>query len=104
MIKIDKANATPLDLTIISSIQDCQTRNIKFNNITFDADTITDRVGTVFERRKKGKWQWSEDMMCFICSECKSGWKEQPTLMGKPLYEWCPVCGADMRGDADEVC
>lgn len=52
--------------------------------------------------RKKGKWRWSEDMMCFICSECESGWKEQPTLMGKPLYEWCPVCGADMRGGQDE--
>ena len=52
--------------------------------------------------RKKGKWQWSEDMMCFICSECKSGWKEQPTLMGKPLYEWCPVCGSYNGGDKDE--
>ncbi len=48
--------------------------------------------------RKKGKWRWSEDMMCFICSECESGWKEQPTLMGKPLYDWCPVCGAKMEG------
>lgn len=48
--------------------------------------------------RKKGKWQWSEEMGCFICSECKSGWKEQPTLMGKPLYDWCPVCGAMMEG------
>ena len=54
---------------------------------------------TIEPMRKKGKWRWSEDMMCFICSECESGWKEQPTLMGKPLYEWCSVCGADMRGE-----
>lgn len=50
---------------------------------------------------KKGKWQWSEEMKCFICSECESGWREQPTLMGKPLYDWCPVCGADMRGEQE---
>lgn len=53
--------------------------------------------------RKKGVWIWNDEMKCFLCSECEQGWREQPTLNGKPLFEWCPVCGADMRGEEHEA-
>ena len=46
---------------------------------------------------KRGKW--IDNGEAFICSECRSGYKEQPTLMGKPMFEFCPMCGAKM----DEV-
>lgn len=55
------------------------------------------------EERKRGKWIWDDEMGVFLCSSCKNGWKDQPTLMGKPLFEWCPVCGAMMsKGEDDE--
>lgn len=36
----------------------------------------------------------------FMCSRCK--WKEEvPTIMGEPIvWDYCPSCGAVMRGDA----
>lgn len=51
--------------------------------------------------RLKGKWIESETYG-FICSECGSGYKGQPTIMGKPIFEFCPICGADMRRKNDE--
>ena len=41
-----------------------------------------------------GKWEKHKGI--FICSRCLTGYKEQPTMMGKPLFEFCPVCGAKM--------
>lgn len=29
-----------------------------------------------------------------VCSECKT--------LGSPQWKWCPVCGADMRGEKNE--
>ena len=46
---------------------------------------------------KRGKW--IDNGEAFICSECRSGYKEQPTLMGKPMFEFCPMCGAKMEVD-----
>lgn len=52
---------------------------------------------------KKGKWihkpelGWGET---WICSEC--GEKTTSTIMGEPRYEWCPMCGADMRQEGEE--
>lgn len=51
--------------------------------------------------RPQGKW-FKDDEGTFICSACGSGYKDQPTLMGKPLFEWCPLCGARMKGADDE--
>ncbi len=45
---------------------------------------------------KTGEWQ--QDLYgTYLCSECGSGFKEQPTLMGKPMFLWCPLCGANME-------
>lgn len=35
----------------------------------------------------------------FMCSRCK-GKEKVPTIMGEPIVlDYCPNCGADMRGD-----
>lgn len=35
----------------------------------------------------------------FMCSRCKVK-EEVPTIMGEPIvWDYCPNCGADMRGD-----
>ena len=36
-----------------------------------------------------------------VCSNCKFGWDSQPELDGKPLFKYCPNCGAKMDGDVD---
>ena len=51
--------------------------------------------------RPQGEW-FKDDDGTFICSACGSGYKDQPTLMGKPLFKWCPLCGAKMKGADDE--
>lgn len=47
-----------------------------------------------------GRWEWNGE--AFVCSACGSGYKGQPTMMGKPMFEFCPVCGADMRKDGGD--
>ena len=48
---------------------------------------------------RHGRWEW--DGEAFVCSACGSGYKGQPTMMGKPMFEFCPVCGADMTKDGE---
>jgi len=51
--------------------------------------------------RPQGEW-FKDDEGTFICSACGSGYKDQPTLMGKPMFKWCPLCGARMKGASDD--
>ena len=51
--------------------------------------------------RPQGEW-FKDDEGTFICSACGSGYKDQPTLMGKPMFKWCPICGCRMKGTDDE--
>lgn len=44
---------------------------------------------------RHGKWVES-DTDGFVCSECHSGYRDQPTCMGRPMFEYCPICGAKM--------
>lgn len=46
--------------------------------------------------RKTGRWIES-DTDGFVCSECRNGYRNQPTMMGKPMFEYCPVCGSKME-------
>ena len=51
---------------------------------------------------KRGKWiyhpeiGWGETWLCDQCGE-----KTTSTVMGKPRDNFCPNCGADMRGEHD---
>lgn len=49
---------------------------------------------------RHGKWIF-EGLIGFVCSECKEGYRDQPTLMGKPMFDYCPICGAKMDGGED---
>ena len=51
--------------------------------------------------RPQGEW-FKDDEGTFICSACGSGYKDQPTIMGKPIFKWCPLCGARMKGADDD--
>ena len=53
------------------------------------------------EARMRGRWIES-DTDGFVCSVCRNGYKTQPTIMGKPMFEFCPCCGAKMDGGDTE--
>ena len=101
MIKI-KGEGTSLDWQIINSIKDVSAKNIEFKNITFECQTITDASGNLFEKREKGKWigvgQRQKDGYVWMkCSKCGNEDIDSPTTR----TNFCPNCGADMRGDQD---
>lgn len=54
------------------------------------------------QERKKGKWiyhpeiGWGDTWLCDQCGE-----KTTSTVMGKPRANYCPMCGADVRGKQD---
>ena len=55
------------------------------------------------EQPKTGKWISADAIFGgepFYCSEC--GENTRDTVMGKPRWNFCPNCGADMRGEQDE--
>ena len=37
-----------------------------------------------------------------VCSNCKFGWDSQPELDGKPLFKYCPDCGAKMDEEVND--
>ena len=52
------------------------------------------------EERKTGRWL-KDGENDFLCSVCNNGYKDQPTCMGKPMFMFCPCCGAFMKGGAE---
>ena len=53
--------------------------------------------------RKKGRWISADAIfggVPFYCSEC--GENTLDTVMGKPRWNFCPNCGAEMRGEENE--
>ena len=46
---------------------------------------------------KQGEWYYSCDKG-WECNQCHETVKDMPTCMRKALYNFCPNCGADMRG------
>ena len=50
-------------------------------------------------KRKSGKWVKNKtESVLWYCSECDYGYYES-TLIADTLYNFCPNCGADMRGE-----
>ena len=51
-----------------------------------------------FVKRKTGKWipdNTNMYEMRFVCSSCKES-QVVPTIFYKPIWGWCPNCGASM--------
>lgn len=55
--------------------------------------------------RPQGEWipntkigGWGETWNCSLCGE-----KTTSSIMGEPRYKYCPMCGARMKGDNDEI-
>ena len=66
--------------------------------IKFDEEPTADVVEVVHAYWYKAK------NGIFWCSNCRSGYTNQPKLMGKPMFRYCPICGARMderREDAE---
>lgn len=62
-----------------------------------DNAPAVDAIVNTIEVRPKGKWilvnpLQSDDGGAYMCSNCKTG------DYGIERYEFCPYCGADMRG------
>ena len=58
------------------------------------------QLPSALPERKKGKWEITNlgAVGTFVsCSECKRVVKHKA-----PFYNYCPNCGADMRGEQDE--
>ena len=67
---------------------------------------MVDEQPTIEPQRKKGKWLPDNNSlyeMRFVCSECHES-EVVPTIgftKYKPIWDFCPNCGADMRGEKD---
>ena len=48
--------------------------------------------------RPKGEWKWSESDVSWMCGRCGCVFEE---IDWRPDYNFCPNCGADMRGEED---
>lgn len=62
---------------------------------------IVQDAPTIQPQRMRGRWMES-DTDGFVCSVCHNGYKMQPTIMGKPMFEFCPCCGAQMDGQEEQ--
>lgn len=59
-----------------------------------DVDDETLAIKALEQQPKTGRWIFDEILdKHYYCSECKS--------MGVDYWDYCPNCGADMRGDKE---
>jgi len=74
----------------------------KIKTTSEEYDRIFDIVGsmpTIEER--KGKWILTK-RNGILCGVCHSGLRRMPTLGGRPMFIYCPFCGAKMEGSEEE--
>lgn len=72
------------------------TSDYQQHNTQIDIRFAVEELPTV-EARRTGYWRESDGI--FYCSECNNGYKNQPTLMGRPMFEYCPMCGSKTRNN-----
>jgi hypothetical protein len=71
-----------------------------------DGELAIKELPTIQPERKKGEWLPDNNNayeMRFVCSCCKES-EVVPTIgftKYKTLWDFCPNCGADMRGEKD---
>ena len=68
-------------------------------------DAVIDMLdGMPTAEPKKGKWLPDNndyEHLYYYCSNCQRA-TQIPRYVGGFLYDFCPNCGADMRGEQDE--
>lgn len=99
-LRVDKLPSAQPELTLESAIDYLHSIGWMQNH---------DRILTESAQpeRKKGKWEkqretyypWSCPWSCSVCKEIVVA---MPERMGYPLYDYCPNCGANMRGGGAE--
>ena len=53
--------------------------------------------------RPKGRWELiQDDWNVYQCSECKEWWTLESGTPQENSMNFCPNCGADMRGETDD--
>lgn len=59
---------------------------------------MVDEAPTIEPQRKKGEWTVKEGDLAFwdVCSVCR-----KVVIHMVPHYNFCPNCGADMRGEQE---
>ena len=53
---------------------------------------------SVEPERKMGHWIHDEDWECSVCHSHFSESKFMANDYGTPIYNYCPICGADLTG------
>ena len=85
---------TTFERSILENIVDVSARDLRFENIHFACDSITDAGGRVFARERtchnteQGCTELRTGMPVFTCSEC-----EEIYVIDSRVY-FCPSCGA----------
>ena len=84
---------------LIAWIKGSQQMTSKMKCVIAKIETMPD-VGSVVH----GEWKpfdqaWGRQI--WYCTACETS-MHMPTKMGKPMYEYCPYCGAKMKGADDE--
>ena len=74
---------------------------VELDEMTQDLiDKVNVNVGLaqpIKDDRPQGEWEKCQNDM-FRCSKCRQA-DEVPTAMGAPIYNFCPNCGAKMKGE-----
>ena len=85
-------------LTILERLRDkCSNDDMSFA-LNWAADTIKGLTAADVVERKRGEWEYEKgnyDRLIVVCSRCG---QQKPILVDSFKFNYCPNCGADMRG------
>ena len=86
-----------LDCPMVNNEDWCVLQKIPINDNDVPSTWEELKRGCPLEERPKGHWIWYEvrGQMLPYCSECGNG------LDVIYEYDFCPDCGADMRGESE---